>query len=172
MSNPSMVTFGGGAPTSFITVGKRSTVAASYNNNNNVKYGTSHSLATCSTCRSFTGDNCHVTSFSQLLSVHKKLHGPVDILSTTFFRLWAKGAGTRLTVSYSNHKSTSVVIPGWIFPGQWAIPGTLCPPSHVVPLPHRRGPALPPLILLVSEGLQITWKKINLAHINFGHIHW
>ena len=48
---------------------------------------------------------------------------------------------------------TSVVFPGCIFPGQWAIPGTLWPPSHVVPLPHRRSPALPPRILLVNEGL-------------------
>ena len=38
-------------------------------------------------------------------------------------------------------------------PGHQAIAGTLWPPSHVVPLPHRRGPALPPRISLVSDGL-------------------
>ena len=32
--------------------------------------------------------------------------------------------------------------------------GTLTPPSHVVPLPHRRGPALPPRTSLTRDGLR------------------
>lgn len=104
ISKPSRVTFGSGAPTNFITVGKRSTVAPSY-------------------------------------VIH---HQDVDQLQYSI--------AICLCIQIC---STSVVLPGWIFPGQWAIPGTLWPPSHVVPLPHRRSPALPPRILLVSEGLKI-----------------
>ena len=51
------------------------------------------------------------------------------------------------------HMCTSYVLPGVILPGHRAIPGTLCPPSQVVPLPHRRRPAFPPLVSLASEGL-------------------
>ena len=40
---------------------------------------------------------------------------------------------------------TSVVLPGLIFPGHRAMAGSLIPPSHVVPFPQRRRPALPPL---------------------------
>ena len=47
-----------------------------------------------------------------------------------------------------------MVFPGLILPGQRAMPGTLWPPSHVVPLPQRSRPPFPPLIRLVSEGLQ------------------
>ena len=48
---------------------------------------------------------------------------------------------------------TSGVRPGVIFPGHQAMAGTLCPPSHVVPFPHLRGPALPPRISLARDGL-------------------
>lgn len=60
---------------------------------------------------------------------------------------------------------TSIVLPGKIFPGQWAMPGTRIPPSHVVPFPHLRSPALPPLILLVSDGL---YYRSNTKHCEFG----
>lgn len=52
-----------------------------------------------------------------------------------------------------NHTITSVVVPGLILPGQLAIPGTLCPPSHVVALPQRSRPPFPPLIPQRSAGL-------------------
>ena len=48
---------------------------------------------------------------------------------------------------------TSGVRPGVILPGHQAMAGTLCPPSHVVPFPHLRGPALPPRISLARDGL-------------------
>lgn len=55
-----------------------------------------------------------------------------------------------------NHAITSVVVPGLILLGQLAIPGTLCPPSHVVALPQRSRPPFPPLIPQRSAGLYIT----------------
>ena len=63
--------------------------------------------------------------------------------------------------------STSYVLPGDIFPGQRAIPGTLCPPSQVVPLPHRRRPAFPPLISPASAGLE---NDDVLRHIGYSSI--
>lgn len=44
--------------------------------------------------------------------------------------------------------------PGFILDGHQAIAGSRIPPSHVVPLPQRKGPALPPLTSLNSDGLQ------------------
>ena len=56
-------------------------------------------------------------------------------------------------VTVHSFRCTSCVLPGVIFPGQRAIPGTLCPPSQVVPLPQRKRPAFPPLISPESAGL-------------------
>ena len=61
---------------------------------------------------------------------------------------------------------TLCVLPGCIILDQRAIPGTLCPPSHVVPLPQRRAPAFPPLISLSSEGLQCFKVIIHCRRIN------
>lgn len=43
--------------------------------------------------------------------------------------------------------------------------GSLMPPSYVVPFPHLRGPALPPLDMRISSGLGHRWKSIlTLLH--------
>lgn len=38
----------------------------------------------------------------------------------------------------------SLITPGGTVPGHQKMPGTRMPPSHVVPLPWRNIPALPP----------------------------
>ncbi len=48
--------------------------------------------------------------------------------------------------------TASQTLPGAILPGHQARVGTRTPPSHVLPLPPRNGPALPPSAPLMSQG--------------------
>ena len=43
-------------------------------------------------------------------------------------------------------------MPGLIFPGHQAMPGSRMPPSQVEPLPSRNSPAEPPCSLKVNHG--------------------
>ena len=49
---------------------------------------------------------------------------------------------------------TSCVFPGLILPGHQAMAGSLIPPSHVVPFPHRSRPALPANLSWIRAGLR------------------
>jgi len=46
-----------------------------------------------------------------------------------------------------------VSLPGLMVPGQYAMAGSLMPPSYVVPLPHFSGPEFPPRDIRISSGL-------------------
>ena len=68
-------------------------------------------------------------------------------------------AGTSAQAIFRQVGSTSMVpataphtLPGAILPGHHASVGTRTPPSQVVPLPPRKGPALPPSGPLMSQG--------------------
>ena len=54
---------------------------------------------------------------------------------------------------YTALEQTSLVTPGWILPDHHAIPGSLIPPSYVVPFPHLNKPWLPPSISPPKAGL-------------------
>ena len=67
--------------------------------------------------------------------------------------VWTGVCETYTHVKTNELVCTSNVFPVLIRPGQRAMPGTLTPPSQVVPLPQRRRPALPPPISRTSDGL-------------------
>lgn len=50
-------------------------------------------------------------------------------------------------------------VPGLMTPDQYAIAGSLIPPSYVVPLPHFNNPEFPPRDFRISSGLKIYFFK-------------
>lgn len=73
-----------------------------------------------------------------------------------YFKAWSEKV-----VSWFSEVSS----PGGMRPCQKAMAGSLMPPSYVVPLPHLRGPALPPLDMRISSGLRHSWRSIlTLLH--------
>ena len=62
--------------------------------------------------------------------------------------------GKRHTVRCTASPLTCADLRWEIFFGHHAMPGTLIPPSHVVALPHLRGPATPPWIPWSRAGLE------------------
>lgn len=54
----------------------------------------------------------------------------------------------------TNKLEKTRTIPAGTTPGQYAIAGSLEPPSNVVCLPHRKGPLLPPAFKVQYQGIE------------------
>ncbi len=63
--------------------------------------------------------------------------------------------------------TASQTLPGAIFPGHHATVGTRTPPSHVLPLPPRKGNALPPSVPLISHGPLSLVKTTSVRSSSF-----
>ena len=71
-------------------------------------------------------------------------HRPSKLLSGTW--LWVRHRGERVKGKEASMVRTGQLLttPEGILPGQYAMVGSLIPPSKVVCFPHKNGPLLPP----------------------------
>ena len=86
-----------------------------------------------------------------VLAAASRRTGVMSRPSIVTFGCTPKIAATVGKMSYVVTTSEEVRI-GATFPGQRTMPGSRIPPSHVVVLPSRSGPALPPCSFWISHG--------------------
>ena len=143
MSNPSRVTLGSLAPTRLAKVGNRSTVAAN---------------CVCVCVCVCEGRGC-LRERERCKKFYAQTHVRAHTHACAHTHTHTNTQTHKHTHTHTHtHTPTSKVFPVLIFPGHHAMAGILCPPSHVVPFPQRRGPALPPLTSRTREGLGGIYK--------------
>src|SRR4051812_32692378 len=105
---------------------------------------------------------------SRLLLPLPKRIGDISTPSKT--RSFGKGARPKFKMvgnKSSEEASSCVTTPDLIFPGHHAMPGSRIPPSQVLFLPSRNGPAEPPARFLTSQGPLSLVKNTKVSPSNF-----
>ena len=100
----------------------------------------------------------------------------IDFVRSIPWTSWATSACPKMLMKVGTMSRAVKMdddLPGLIMPFQLKNAGTRTPPSHVVPLPHLRGPAQPPRTCRIRLGLNTAhgvWKSQKKVSFNIASV--